>query len=279
MMSSLTAVGRPVDGTELSSYSFTLNNPLDSEYDYRGFALCFEPNDWSGNFLDYLPYGGTGAMSLKTSQVFWWVATGSRSKRENVGTRYDGLGGYFAYNGSDGHLLPSDLAYWPPDPDDDYVFIADLSTGQQTLEVPPLDLNTSDDLLLHILTYAGPTSYGDPSSITVADLSATTPVDPLTVLHEETWAKGSSTLMVQVCQTHVTPDHAVDSADDPPGTGLVHLTARVFEADDGPITAPYPTTEWPAEIMLGLALTFRVRVPYPVTPAVAIPARLATIIG
>lgn len=284
VMFSLTTVARPVTGTEPASYSFTLNNPIDDEYDYRAFALCFEPNDWSGNFYDL---DGTNSKSLLTNNNGYYAATGFRTfdqdedlgwQARNVSTRSWNPGDVQSvYDGLDGYMGPK---YLTPLEGYDLEHVADPSNPQTLLPPPgPMDLDTTDDLLLHILLYAGPTSYGDPADITIADLSVSPAVDPLPLVHREKWTKGSSTLMVDVRQTHVTPGHV----DDGEGSGIVKLTARIFDPA-GPIVAPFPGTitaspNTDTELGLGLAFTFRVRVPYAVEPLVAIPARLATIVG
>jgi hypothetical protein len=171
--------------------------------------------------------------------------------------------------------LPGDWFAWPPDPSS-LIACADPTTGQQDLPTQPIDAETTDDLILNLLCYAGPTSAGDPSGVTIADPTATPPVDPLPVIHQEVWTKGATTLMVQLSQTR-----AVNHATDVSGTGTVMLQERVFVDNGGPINIGYPPSlaedsTVRTELSVGLGITFRVRTP---VTRVAVPSRLATIVG
>jgi hypothetical protein len=278
-MFTITAVGRTVDGSEASTFTFTLNNPLDAEYDYRAVAMCFTANDWAGNFFDNnIDADGTGARSLSTADVGFFPATGVR-ETQRVST-YRSSGGTDLFNSLAGYGAWADIwGTWPIDPAN-YIFLADATTPELAEPDHPTDLVNPEELIVNLVTYAGPTSFGDPTSTMLADLSVTPHVDPLPVLHQEVWTKGSSTLMVHLTTARPTVGHA-STAD---GDGIIVITPRLLSGAGGPIVAPYPPalTESPStftEYCLGIALSFRVRVPYVAPLVPAIPARLATIVG
>lgn len=290
-MASVTVVGRYVTGSE-PSLSFTLNIPNDSDYDYRGMALCLSGDvDLGGTYYDNPAAGGSGIKQFEGGPSNWSTTSARRD-----GFRFDdiapsghkpiviGAGQYADASGGGHHyainlrdldaFIPQGFWSWPPFLD----FTSDPSSPVASYpEAPPDDLNAGD-LLLHLIAYAGDTSFGDPTAIVVSDQSATPPVSPLTVLHQETWSKSPNTLHIRLSQTRPSSAHDVDSD----GTGLVTITSPIV-APEGPITLPAvgfdAAVAEPQIYTTGLALVFRVRSAYPAPVLTPIPARLATIVG
>jgi hypothetical protein len=293
-MASITAVGRLVGGSS-PALVFTLNIPNDSEYDYRGIALCLSGGvDWGGTYYDTPLFGGFGLKNFNGPES-GWSTTGTRSG-ETVFDDDPGVhaafvigAGEYASAGGGHHYginLRDLVAYfpqsqwglsdWPPDTD----YVADSSSPVAGYaDAPPDDLD-ADDLILHLIAYAGDASFGDPSDVVVSDQTATPAVSPLSMLHEESWSKSPNTLMVRLSQTRPTSNHASEAG----GSGIVTITSPIV-VPEGPISVPAVT--WDTDVDggidqiygVGLALTFRVRRAYPVPVLTAVPSRLATIVG
>jgi hypothetical protein len=220
-----------------------------------------------------VPAGATSC----TIQHVGAVVSSDRGAIEQIWFRTTDTAQYYT-----GAIVPAyyetDFWSWPLDPESDYPYVVDPSSPYIDDPTPPPE-ELSDEFIMGIIVYGGPSSFGDPSTISMGDPSASPPISALPVLHRETWTVGDYSKAIVVVGTHATPDHAVL----PDGTGVINLQSHVFTADGGPINAPYPVVAEPwesgydVEHRFGFQLTFRCRVPGP--RPVAVPARLATIVG